>query len=304
MKFIAWGLKLHSHTHSYIHVAFCKAFASLGYDVYHLDEQDDISNLDLSNSIFLTMGVCDKNIPIIKNAKYILHNCDEVKNNIDKYNNVKYLKIQVYTKDIAENTDRFNEEQMEKLDTTIHYSHKYNILYQPWATDLLPHEIDTTYYHKNNKTSVWVGTKSDKNHNANDIFENHTEIDPFIESCDKHGYQFYIGGPGSCSFENNRKIVSDAEIAPAINGKWQKEKHYIPCRIFKNISYGKIGMTNNETVSTMLENNVIYGESCNLLEQYLALDQYKLSSMYQESANIIKNKHTYINRINTILKFL
>ena len=83
-KFIAWGLKLHSHTHSYIHVAYCKAFQYLGYDVYHLDDSDDISNFDFTNSIFLTAGICDKNIPIIKEAKYILHNCEE----LEKYKNL------------------------------------------------------------------------------------------------------------------------------------------------------------------------------------------------------------------------
>ena len=53
-KFIAWGHKLHSHTHSYVTCAFINAFRHLGYDVYHFDNSDDVSGFDFSNSIFLT----------------------------------------------------------------------------------------------------------------------------------------------------------------------------------------------------------------------------------------------------------
>ena len=48
---------------------------------------------------------------------------------------------------------------------------------------------------------------------------------------------------------NDKKIIANSEIAPAIVGSWQKEHEYVPCRIFKNISYGKLGMTNSEIVN-------------------------------------------------------
>ena len=40
-KVVIWGVKLHSHTHSYIHWAFERAFRHLGYTVYWLDNSDD-----------------------------------------------------------------------------------------------------------------------------------------------------------------------------------------------------------------------------------------------------------------------
>ena len=39
-KVIIWGHKLHTHTHSYIHYGFYKAFKHLNYDVYWLNEND------------------------------------------------------------------------------------------------------------------------------------------------------------------------------------------------------------------------------------------------------------------------
>ena len=34
MKIVIWGYPLHSHTHSYIHAAFYKAFTHLEYETY------------------------------------------------------------------------------------------------------------------------------------------------------------------------------------------------------------------------------------------------------------------------------
>lgn len=293
-KFIAWGLPLHSHTHSYIHSAYCKAFKYLGYNVFHFDDNDDVSNFDFSDSIILTAGICDNNIPLIKNAKYILHNCD-----ISKYKDLNYLILQVYTNDLEEGSNRYIEEDMEKIDYTIYYSKKSNVLYQPWATDLLPFEIDTNYYHNSNKQCVWVGSVWGGEHG------NHSELIPFIETCSKYGYKWRNFNPGQCSFELNKELVFNSEIAPSINGEWQKNKHYIPCRIFKNISYGKVGITNNLAVKQLLEDNVLYGPSSELMDNYLkAYYSNNLYGLFTKSCKLIKEKHTYINRINTILKFL
>lgn len=292
MKFVAWGVKLHTHTHSYIHSAYCKAFKHLGYEVYHLDDNDDISNLDLNGAIFLTAGICDKNIPLLKSAKYILHNCE-----VEKYEGLNSITLQVYTNDIAEYTDRYKNEDIEKIDKFVYFSKKKNCLYQPWATDLLPHEISDEYIINNSKKCVWVGSIWQGEHG------NYSELILFVKSCQKYGYEWINFNPGQCSFEDNKLYVKLSEIAPSINGEWQKNKHYIPCRIFKNISYGKIGLTNNMGVTDLLDGNVIYGTSEDLLEKYLKFNTNDLSSMFKKSALLIKEKHTYINRINTILKF-
>mgnify|MGYP006419383869 CR=1 FL=1 len=43
-KVIIWGHKLHSHTHSYIHDSFYKAFKFLGYNTYWFDENGNNNN--------------------------------------------------------------------------------------------------------------------------------------------------------------------------------------------------------------------------------------------------------------------
>ena len=134
---VIWGHKLHSHTHSYIHNAFFIAFKHLGYKTIWLDENDNISNIDFSNTLFLTEGSTDTNIPIRNDCYYVLHNCECNKYNILEKKRV--LIIQVFT------TDVFFGRTIEKIDDFIYYTpiinNQYSILYMPWATDLLPEQI-------------------------------------------------------------------------------------------------------------------------------------------------------------------
>ena len=97
-KVVIWGVKLHSHTHSYIHWAFDRAFRYLGYSVYWLDNADDISDLDLSNALFLTVGLADQKIPLREDGWYILHNVERAKY-AHLYRQGRCITMQVYTHD-------------------------------------------------------------------------------------------------------------------------------------------------------------------------------------------------------------
>ena len=54
IKAIIWGHKLHTHTHSYIHNAYYKAFKKMGYETHWFDNNDDVSGFNFDNCIFLT----------------------------------------------------------------------------------------------------------------------------------------------------------------------------------------------------------------------------------------------------------
>ena len=70
---VIWGHKLHTHTHSYIHNAFYKTYIHLGYKTIWLNNNDNITHIDFSNTLFLTEGQVDNRIPIRKDSYYILH---------------------------------------------------------------------------------------------------------------------------------------------------------------------------------------------------------------------------------------
>jgi hypothetical protein len=290
MKIIIWGHKLHSHTHSYIHGAFYKAFKYMGYDVHWFDENDIVETSYFKNCIFLTEGQVDKNIPIDTSNKYILHNCD-----VSKYFGQKYLNIQVYTNG-KENSVGVSGN---KLDNFTYYDPTKITLYQPWATDLLPEEIDETYIKSCDKNACWVGSIWGGYHG------NDTELIPFVDSLKNNYYNFIVKDGKALSFEENKNFIKNHEIAPTIVGKWQKTNHYIPCRIFKNISYGKLGISNSLAVNELLDSNIIYSENSNeLITKYLEISEEKRKQLFVNSVKIVKNKHTYLNRINQILNLL
>ena len=289
MKAIIWGHKLHSHTHSYIHNAFHRAFQHLGYETHWFDDSDDVSGFNFSDSLFITEGQVCKNMPIIKGSKYVLHNCyDEAMWNKIKDENIKYLKLQTYTDDVL----KYN---ADKIEEGIYFGG--DMLYSIWATDLLPDEIILDETPKTD-ISWWVGTM------GKGKFGNMNELNGFKRACKRNSIQFCHAN--NLSIEENRAKIRESYLAPAIVGTWQKEKGYVPCRIFKNISYGQIGLTNSKATKIVLGDHVIYSpdeyQLFSLGEEALRASDYKEKLI--AAMNFVKENHTYINRINTILKFV
>jgi hypothetical protein len=291
-KVIIWGHKLHSHTHSYIHNAFYKAFNYLGYETYWFDDHDDVSSFNFANSLFIVEGQVDENIPLRNDCKYILHNTSK-----SKYESLpieNYIRLQVYTDDVL---DR----EIKKIAPCIHYDLKGRSVYMPWATDLLPPEINSNIKKMNLRKNkgrdvVWIGTI------GGGLFGNENEIKPYVQAAKKAGFKFKH--KINISVEENMKLVKNSFMAPAIVGKWQQEKGYIPCRIFKNISYGKLGITNSKRVYELFEGRVVYNDDSTKLF-FDALDRMKKikDSELKDLVAFVRDNHTYINRINTLLEF-
>lgn len=291
---VIWGHKLHTHTHSYIHNAFFKTFTHLGYKTIWLDNNDKINNIDLSRTIFLTEGQVDNNIPIREDCYYILHNC-----NMDKYRTIpkrNTLVINVFTKDVMKRNHT-------KIGDFIYYNQSINntehsILYMPWATDLLPEEINNNILNlynikiKNEINFVGMGTP---------------EWDIVKEFCNINNITYNsIGGfQNNIDVLSNQTLIQQSLVAPAIQTKWQVDNGYIPCRIFKNISYGKMGVTNSETVFELFRKSIIYHPNINKCLK-IAIAFENKNNEYKKSVLVplmcyVREKHTYINRIQTIL---
>lgn len=299
-KVIIWGYPKDTHTHSYIHESFFKAFKFLGYETYWLTNQSDVSNFDFSNTLILTSGSEESKLaPIRKDCLYILHNCPH---DIFCPISDKAINIQVLTEPVL------SRENLEKINDYTYIGK--GIAYQPWATDLLPHEIDFSWAELHRKKVVnYVGSVLDGGYN--DI---RSQLINFSEGCKKDGIEVHAYGgytPGSdigylkrhsgfISNERHMDLIKESIYAPQLCSDQQLEMGYVPCRIFKNISYGHFGLTNSKSVNRVFDNQLL----CDI-------DTYQLYCKAKESISvdkikglmkIVKEKHTYINRINTILE--
>jgi len=291
-KVIIWGHPLHSHTQSYIHQAFYRAFKYLGYKVYWVSSPNEIQHVNLANTLFITEGQVDAAIPKRHDCYYIVHNWNP-NDYVELFNNNRCIVLQVYTHDCLPYVT-------EKIADYVYSNNKEKMIFMPWATDLLPCEIDDVkqkIMHKKVPVIHWVGTI------GQGIFGNEPEIMPFKKACDENGILFKH--TVNASIDETIDLIKASQMAPAIQGAWQCEKGYIPCRIFKNISYGQWGITNNKTVYDLFKGKVIYNSDTYQLF-YDAKSYINNASLYElyELMDFVKNNHTYINRIETLLNFM
>lgn len=289
-KAIVWGCDLHQHTNSYIYAGFHKAFKHMGFDAYWLNERSNVSGFDFSNSLFITEGQHDGNIPMRDDCKYVLHNCSST-----KYESIKpenKLALQTYTYDADRRWGA------KKIKDGSYFLDGGRCLFQPWATDLLPHEIDLAWASlPRSREFHWCGTM------GGGRFGNEGEIMPFVEAAKRHGISFHYHGPGSTSFDDNKRLIQKSYLAPAIHGAWQAENGYISCRIFKNISYGHMGISNNLAAHTMLEEKTVYSADTS---QLFHAGQARMNDVaaIKDLMALVRDKHTYINRIQAILSVI
>ncbi|KRE12004.1 hypothetical protein ASE63_19995 [Bosea sp. Root381] len=202
-----------------------------------------------------------------------------------------------------------------------YFSKSTRTLVTAWATDLLPGEIDQALAgipklaskQQANENVVFVGSVWHRNI---------AELGELVGACVSEGLRLQIYGgcidrefirnyghqadiiEGAVSDEEARKLTGEARIAPSIQGAGQIG-YYIPCRIFKNGSYGSALVSNNRLITS------IFGSDCIIDRNISSLirsslndtrinDADYLSSVMQD----IAQKHTYFNRIETMLRHL
>lgn len=292
-KVIIWGHPLHSHTHSYIHEGFYRAFKHLEYEVYWVSNLDELNNIDIHNALFITEGQVDSDIPKRQDCYYILHNC-VIHDYQELFNNNRCIILQVYTHDCLTHVT-------EKINDCIYSNSDEKIIFMPWATDLLSYEIDDIQEHLvENKKELkvnWIGTI------GRGRFGNEIELNAFKKACSENNIIFNqrVNVPRMKSID----LIKASYMAPALQGSWQCENGYIPCRIFKNISYGQWGITNNPVVYKLFKGKVIYNADSYQLfyDAQKYIKQASIIELY-ELMDFVKNNHTYINRIEVLLTFM
>lgn len=289
-KFVVWGVPLHQHTNSYVYAGFHKAAKAMGFDAYWLNERSDISGMDFSNTLFLTEGQHDGNIPLRDDCKYVLHNCCSPKYSAIKPENK--MTLQVYTDDAPLKW------KAQPIGDGSYVLNKDRCLFQPWATDLLANEIDLSWSDLPRTNEIhWCGTIGAGQ------FGNENEINSFKTEATKSGLSFHYHPPGSTSFDENKRLIQRSYMAPAIHGTWQAQNGYIACRVFKNISYGHLGSTNSKPAVSIFGDNIVYASSTGQLF-HDTKQRLQDKKAILEGMRLVREKHTYVNRIQTILSVM
>src|ERR1700744_2983695 len=190
-KVVIWGYPLHSHTHSYIHYGWVKAFKYLGFATYWFHDKDypNDTQFDYENTLFITEGYADNNIPLKKSSIYFVHICinpEKYYSKVQRFFDVRYLvnnikdcnydyvldktkcsKISEVTYyDIVNNTSGLTKHKNNPLNIS------YEIIYICWATDLLPNEINFDWINCDRTEKIYyIGSLCASNENEINKFK-------------------------------------------------------------------------------------------------------------------------------------
>ena len=304
---VIWGHKLHSHTHSYIHNGFFIAFHKLGFKTYYYDDKDDVSKHDFTNSLFITEHQVNKKIPLRQDCLYLTHYIDEGDYEGIPKENIIILKVSLrdfIERDLNKNITHVELSFGQKWEYHAVDENGYNCLYMYWATDLLPEEIDTNIREIHNirveRVVNFIGSITD-------------QWIQFYRMClangipfNQYGATFNTNSERNVSITDNMKLIQRSLIAPALQTDYHLQTRYIPCRIFKNIFYGKMGITNNIIVNELFDNRLIFDTDLNeLIKKGFEFETHKDKiEVITELMKYVRDNHTYMNRANTIIKYI
>lgn len=301
-KIIIWGYP-HYDTLNHVFESMYAAIKHLGYEVYYFNNKTYLSNFDYENSIFITEGKACQNMPILKSCTYLIHYLHEplkYLGNVGKLIDLRYLCDGLNDPGY---TWKFDSSLCEKLDSGVYYEKdsNYDKVYMAWATNLLPHEINIEDSRNRREMKFnFVGSVS-----ASHEYGQSDELSRFVNECVKNGieYKHYNPWHNPQTELSMKKLVQESYLAPDFRGPKHKAIGIKPCRIFKNISLGQLGLTNSIKVHEFLEGATLYTENeADLF--YLGKENKENFSLIEEQMNLIKTKHTYINRMENLIKLL
>lgn len=330
-KVIVWGFPLHSHTHSYIHACWVKTFKALGKDTYwfHDKQFEDPSKFSYKNCLFITEGFQDEHIPLEPSSTYFVHFCVYPQ---------KYLRCNARLFEIRFKVEEFHDcnsdwnlkdgthrlvplsqdVEYESLSTNVGIAPEfrgpvpaqmnYEAVYMQWPTDLLPWEINLADAEREHQNVVhFVGTPY-----------GNPRLEKFKDILAKKGIEFILHNPWEkpVSFEDGRDFIQMSCLAPDFrptgtaedtakygekNGKNHLAIGYVPCRLFKNISYGHIPLTDSPHAAELLGEGVVFETDIEKLVEK-GLEAQKDVERKKKAMRMIAERHTYLHRVRDLLR--
>ena len=293
-KFVVWGIKTGGNSFRYIHEAFYRALVHMGKDVQWLDQTEDISRIDFANTFFIGMNHALRGMPQRQDCFYAIHN---VENQAKEYlSGLRYMNYGLYVSTMSIPANAINLAK----DTYFFPQgwEAYDSVVFRWGTNLLPHEIEankpTDIFRKDSKVINYIGCSTGE---WGDV------LMPFGQAARENGITFRV--LSDIDHDEHVRLIKESYMAPAINIKYQTDVGYVPCRVFKALSFGQMAVTNNEHATRLFGERLIYNPDPRELfyqaKEVLSQEDIPVRTLH-DLMDVVARDHTYLNKIDAILK--
>ena len=285
----SWRAGRYSHTHSYIHAGYFRAFTALGYETYWLDGKSaQLANLPLDGTLFFTEGQVEAKIPLSSKAGYITHSSSS--KSYEAFD-LRRLHLFNYVADLR-NGDSFGfpGSKVEKINDVTYVDAKSKALYQPWATNLLPDEIDTnrvSLFDPRNRDINYVGTIG------------HDNISGRISKIKRQARDIGVRIRVFSGVDDSEAeyLTRNSRVGMDIRGDWHLERGYVPCRAWKTLSYGKHLTSNSPLLSEIFGDRIhVEPNLDNFLDTAISSSAKASRQVLVDNMKWVKENHTFVNR--------
>jgi len=288
-RVVIWGFRSEFNTYRYIHKHFYDTLGKLRVPRLWLDDSPANQRFIEPGDLVISVGVAGKHLAAIEKVDYCLHNfnvTDDIHRRIGPQNSIT---LQVYTNTVENAGDKWDE--------VTFFDKARRTLYQPWGTNLLAKEFKGPTYSKI-PIMFWVGSIWNNELNQGNL----SEIAQLRQVLHKRRIKFVRLQRIPDSM--NILAVRRSRVAPAIAGRWQVENDYLPCRMFKNISYGQLGISNVRKFSDLLGDSFVPGETIEeLVDTALGFSRSEYRELIRAQQERI-GKHTYREKLENICRAL
>lgn len=285
------------HTNTYFFEGFYKAAKYLGMNSFWIENQKQLEEIADSKTLVLCEGSFIPDLEKNLNCHYVLHSIPNEK--YDQYLNLSQQKKCLHL-------DLFKNKALEftKINDLTFFDEDNFTLYQPWAGNLLPNEIidnDDTYK-VNQQYSYYIGMLYDKG------IGKAKDINKYLREGKN---QTQIKCVTGVSHQSTKELTLKSSICIDIREDHHLEIGYVPCRVFKTLSYGREIYVNSKYIYEYLRHIPLvrfYESGEQLKSQYDELCSTSnfrnrtLAENRKHTMNFLRENHTFVNRLENIIK--
>ncbi len=249
-RLVLWGLRDEFRDMTHIFSGFRHAAERLGLDVVWVNDTETDAHAVRPGALVVAYNGASVHVPCVQGARYLLHNLggDPL---LGRLPEASWLLYQVYTDDLM--TADGPAWGCEQWDLFTFFQRDGRALFQPWGTDLLPDEHHPPVFSGSSRVINWVGSVWD-----NELGQgNESAIAELVGVLGARGLEFRQHQ--AVAVDDMITLVRGSRIAPAFAGEWQVAQGYLPCRLFKNVSYGQLGITNVPRFADLLGDTWVGG---------------------------------------------